>query len=94
MDGCRYESNCPLVVHGTIGGVTSVGVFLRDPSLICKKLNRPVLKTLIPNCPDRNWKKKLTGPGPRRNFVFCILFQVETRLKKFCILFRAEPGRL
>ena len=30
--GCRFESNCPLVGPGTIGGVPSVGVFLRDPS--------------------------------------------------------------
>ena len=30
--GCRFESNFPLVGHGTIGGVPSVGVFLRDPS--------------------------------------------------------------
>ena len=28
----RFESNCPLVRPGTIGGVPSVGVFLRDPS--------------------------------------------------------------
>ena len=34
MDGCRYESNCPLVGPGTIGGVPSVVVFLRDPSLV------------------------------------------------------------
>ena len=33
MDGCNYESNCPLVGPGTIGGVPSVGAFLRDPSL-------------------------------------------------------------
>ena len=32
MDGCRYESNCPLVGPGSIGGLPSVGVFLRDPS--------------------------------------------------------------
>ena len=31
MDGCRYESNCPLMGPGTIGGLPSVGVFLRDP---------------------------------------------------------------
>ena len=33
--GCRFESNCPLLGPGTIGGVPSVGggVFLRDPSL-------------------------------------------------------------
>ena len=31
-DGCRYESNCPLVGPGTIGGLPSVGIFLRDPS--------------------------------------------------------------
>ena len=30
--GCRIESNCPLVGPGTIGGMPSVGVFLRDPS--------------------------------------------------------------
>ena len=24
-DGCRYESNCPLVGPGTIGGMPSVG---------------------------------------------------------------------
>ena len=29
--GCRFESNCPLVGPGTIGGIPSVGVFLRDP---------------------------------------------------------------
>ena len=30
--GCRFEANCPLVGPGPIGGVLSVGVFLRDPS--------------------------------------------------------------
>ena len=32
MDECRFESNCPLVGSGTIGGAPSVGVFLRDSS--------------------------------------------------------------
>ena len=31
--GCRFESNCPLVGPGSIGGVPSVGVFLRDLAL-------------------------------------------------------------
>ena len=31
-EGRRFDSNCPLVGPGTIGGVSSVGVFLRDPS--------------------------------------------------------------
>ena len=30
--GCRFQTNCPLVGPGPIGGVPSVGVFLRDPS--------------------------------------------------------------
>ena len=30
--GCRTKANCPLVRPGPVGGVPSVGVFLRDPS--------------------------------------------------------------
>ena len=30
--GCRVKANCPLVGPGTVGGVPSVEVFLRDPS--------------------------------------------------------------
>ena len=29
---CRCKANCPFVGPGPIGGVPSVGVFLRDPS--------------------------------------------------------------
>ena len=30
--GCRLKANCPLVRPGPIGGVPTVGVFLRDPN--------------------------------------------------------------
>ena len=30
--GCRVKANCPLVGPRPVGGVLSVGVFLRDPS--------------------------------------------------------------
>ena len=36
--GCRLESNCPLVGPGTVSGVPSVAVFLRDPSLYLREL--------------------------------------------------------
>ena len=45
MDGCRYESNCPLVGPGTIGGVPSVGVFLRYPSPYLREFRRKPRKT-------------------------------------------------
>ena len=47
MDGCRYESNCPLMGPGTIGGLPSVGVFLRDPSPYLREFWRKPRK--IPN---------------------------------------------
>ena len=40
-----FESNCPLVGPGTIGGVLSVGVFLRDPSPYLGEFRRKPLKT-------------------------------------------------
>ena len=40
MDGCRYKSNCPLVGPGTIGGMPSVGVFLKDPSPYLREFRR------------------------------------------------------
>ena len=30
-DGCRFESNCPLVGPGTIDRMPSAGVYQRDP---------------------------------------------------------------
>ena len=49
MDGWRYESNCPLVRPGTIGGVPSVGGFLRDPCPYLREFLRkpPYLEGLI-----------------------------------------------
>ena len=35
--GCRFESYCLLVRPGTIGGVCSVGIFLRDSSPFLRK---------------------------------------------------------
>ena len=40
--GCKFKSNCPLVGPGIIGGMSSVGVFLRNPNpylreLLCRK---------------------------------------------------------
>ena len=40
--GCRIESNCPLVWPGAIGGMPSVGVFLRDPGPIYASFNLPI----------------------------------------------------
>ena len=42
---CRIESNCPGT--GTIGGMPSVGVFLKDPSPYLRKFRRKPWK--IPN---------------------------------------------
>ena len=40
MDGCKYESNCPLMGPGTIGGLPSVGVFLRGQrNTVCRQLD-------------------------------------------------------
>ena len=30
--GCRLKANCPLMRSGPIGGVSSMGIFQRDPS--------------------------------------------------------------
>ena len=38
--GCRYKANCPLVGPGHIWSVTSVGVFLSDPSLSLREFRR------------------------------------------------------
>ena len=38
--GCRFESNCPLVGPGTIGGVSSEAVFLKDPSPYLSEFRR------------------------------------------------------
>ena len=43
--GCRFESNSPLVGPGTIGGVHSVGVFLRDSSWYLHEFQRKPRKT-------------------------------------------------
>ena len=47
MDGCRFESNCPLVGPGTIGRLPSVEVFLRDLSPYLREFQRKPRK--IPN---------------------------------------------
>ena len=44
-DGCRYESNCPLVGPGTVDGLPSVGVFLKDPSPYLREFRRKPRKT-------------------------------------------------
>ena len=38
--GCRFKANYPLVGPGPIGGVSFVGVFLKDPSLYLRKFWR------------------------------------------------------
>ena len=43
--GCRFESNCPLVGPGIIGGMLSVGVFLRDPNPYLREFWRKPRKT-------------------------------------------------
>ena len=43
--GCMFESNCPLVGPGTIGGIPSVRVFLRDPSPYLREFWRKPRKT-------------------------------------------------
>ena len=41
--GCKLKANCPLVGPGSIGGVLSVGVFLRDPSpYLCVFRRKPL----------------------------------------------------
>ena len=45
MDGCRYESNCPLVGPRPVGGEPSAGVFLRDPSPYLREFRRKPRKT-------------------------------------------------
>ena len=44
--GCKYESNCPLGDPGTIGGVPSLGVFIRDPSAYLREIRKKTRKTL------------------------------------------------
>ena len=36
--GCRVKANCPLVGPGPVGGVLSMGVFLRDSSLYLRDI--------------------------------------------------------
>ena len=43
--GCRFESNCPLVEPGSIGGMPFVEVFLRDPSPHLSEFRRKPRKT-------------------------------------------------
>ena len=40
-----FESNCPLVGPKTIGGMPSVGVFLRDPSPYLRVFRKKPRKT-------------------------------------------------
>ena len=40
-----FKVNCPLMGPGRIGGVSSVGVFLRDPSQYLSEFRRKLLKT-------------------------------------------------
>ena len=47
--GCRVKANCSLVGLGPVGGVQSVGIFLRDPSLYLLEFRRKPQKT--PNRP-------------------------------------------
>ena len=42
---CRFESNCLLVRHGTIGGASSMGTFLRDLNSYLHEFRRKARKT-------------------------------------------------
>ena len=47
MDRCKFESNCPLVGPGTIGGMPSVGVILKDVN--------PYLHEFWRKLREKNW---------------------------------------
>ena len=55
--GCRFESNCPLVGPGTIDGMPSVGVFLRDPSPYLREFrkNHGKLRTARSTIVIKSW---------------------------------------
>ena len=40
MDGCKFETNSPLVGPGTVGGAPLWRVFLRDPSPYFREFRR------------------------------------------------------
>ena len=43
--GWRFKSNCPLVAPARIGGMPSVGVFLRDANPYLREFRRKPRKT-------------------------------------------------
>ena len=43
--GCSVKASCPLVGPRSVGGVLSVGVFLRDPSTYLSEFRRKSRKT-------------------------------------------------
>ena len=57
-----FESHCPLVNNGTIGGVCSVRVFLRDPSPYLHEFQRKNTQKIW------NWQSKILWSFAIRNF--------------------------
>ena len=50
--GCSVKANCPLVGPGPVGEVSSVGVFLRDPSPYVREFRRNH-QTVFDGCRDK-----------------------------------------
>ena len=44
--GCNIKTNCPLVEPDPVGGLPSVGFFLRDPTPYLREFWRKTRKTL------------------------------------------------
>ena len=67
MNGCRFESNCPLVGPGTIDGAPSVELFLRDPSLyLCELRRKPLGRQARPGFePGALYLPVLSAETPR-----------------------------
>ena len=60
---CRFlKVNCPLLGPGPTGGVPSVGVFLRDPSLYLRKFRWKPLKTPNYKVDKHDWRLNLEPP--------------------------------
>ena len=59
MVGCRLKANCRLVGPRPIGGLLSVGVFLRDPNPYLREFRRKPRKT-----PDSQVDKRDRGLNP------------------------------
>ena len=72
LDGCRLKSNCPLVGPETIGGMTSVGVFLRDPNPYFREFFRKPWRNLVRSTsaignrtrhlPSNNFERRAVSP--------------------------------